>query len=47
MDKNEILKKVDHTNLSQTAKWEDIKKICDDGIKFDVASVCIPPCYVE
>lgn len=47
MDKNEILKKVDHTNLSQTAKWEDIKKICDDGIKFNVASVCIPPCYVE
>ena len=47
MDKNEILKKVDHTNLSQTAKWEEIKKICDDGIKFNVASACIPPCYVE
>lgn len=47
MDKNEILKKVDYTNLSQTAKWEDIKKICDAGIEFNVASVCIPPCYVE
>ena len=47
MNKNKILKKVDHTNLSQTAKWEDIRKICDDGIKFNVASVCIPPCYVE
>lgn len=47
MNKQDILKKVDHTILSQTAKWEDIKKICDDGIKFNVASVCIPPCYVE
>lgn len=47
MDRNEILKKVDHTILAQTAKWEDVKKICDDGIKFNVASVCIPPSYVE
>ena len=47
MDKQEILKKVDHTVLSQTAKWEDIQKICDDGIKFNVASVCIPPYYVS
>lgn len=47
MDKNEILNKVDHTLLAQTAKWEDIKKICDDGIKYNVASVCIPPSYVE
>lgn len=47
MDKNEILNKVDHTILSQTAIWEDIKKICDDGIKYNVASVCIPPSYVE
>lgn len=47
MNKQDILKKVDHTILSQTAKWEDVKKICDDGIKYNVASVCIPPCYVE
>lgn len=47
MNKQDILKKVDHTILSQTARWEDIKKICDDGIKYNVASVCIPPCYVE
>lgn len=47
MDKQEILNKVDHTNLSQTATWEDIKRICDDGINFGVASVCIPPCYVK
>ena len=47
MEKQDILKKVDHTLLNQTAKWEDIKKICDDGIKYNVASICIPPCYVE
>lgn len=47
MNKQDILKKVDHTILSQTAKWDDVKKICDDGIKYNVASVCIPPCYVE
>lgn len=47
MEKEDILKKVDHTILSQTAKWEDVKKICDDGIKYSVASVCIAPCYVE
>lgn len=47
MNKQEILNKVDHTILAQTTKWEDIKKICDDGIKFNVASVCIPPSYVE
>ena len=47
MEKQDILEKVDHTILTQTTKWEDIKKICDDGIKFNVASVCIPPCYVE
>ncbi len=47
MEKKEILKKVDHTLLNQTATWEEIKKICDDAIKYNVASVCIPPCYVE
>ena len=47
MNKQEILNKVDHTVLAQTTKWEDIKKICDDGIEFSTASVCIPPSYVE
>lgn len=47
MKKEDILKKVDHTNLNQNAKWEDIKKICDDGIKYNVASVCIPPSYID
>ena len=36
MNKQEILNKVDHTILAQTTKWEDIKKICDDGIKYKV-----------
>jgi len=45
--KEEILNKVDHTLLKQESKWEDIKKICDDAIKYNVASVCIPPCYVK
>lgn len=47
MEKEEILKKVDHTNLNQIAVWDDIKKICDEAIKYNVASACIPPCYVE
>lgn len=47
MDKNEILKYVDHTLLKQDATWEDIKLICDDGIKYNVASVCIPASYVK
>lgn len=42
-----ILSKVDHTLLSQTATWEDIKTVCDDALKFHTASVCIPPCYVK
>ena len=43
----EILEKCDHTNLSVTATWEDIKETIDDGIKYSVASVCIPPCFVK
>lgn len=41
-----ILAAVDHTLLSQSATWEEIKALCDDGMKYGVASVCIPPCYV-
>ena len=47
MDKNEILKYVDHTLLKQQSTWEDIKIICDDGIKYNVASVCIPASFVK
>lgn len=47
MRKKDILSKVDHTLLLQTATWEEIKAICDDGIKYETASVCIPTCYVK
>lgn len=46
MDVKEILKHVDHTLLAQTATWEEIRQICDDGIKYNCASVCIPQTYV-
>ena len=46
MDVNEILSKCDHTLLSVTATWADIKAIIDDGIKYHTASVCIPPYFV-
>ncbi|MBQ8782959.1 MAG: deoxyribose-phosphate aldolase [Clostridia bacterium] len=47
MDIKEILSFVDHTLLSQSATWEQIKAICDDGIKYSTASVCIPASYVK
>ncbi|MBQ9162498.1 MAG: deoxyribose-phosphate aldolase [Clostridia bacterium] len=47
MNVKNILSKCDHTLLTQTATWEDIRKICDDGIKFGTASVCIPPSFVK
>lgn len=43
----QILSKVDHTLLSIGATWEQIKQICDDGMKYKTASVCIPPSYVK
>ncbi len=43
----ELLKYVDHTLLKQIATWEDIKVICDDAIRYNTASVCIPPSYVK
>ena len=43
----EILAKCDHTLLTQTATWEEIKGICDDGMKYRTASVCIPASYVK
>jgi len=42
-----ILSKVDHTLLSQGATWEEIRAICDDGIRYGCASVCIPASYVK
>ncbi len=47
MDTWEILRHVDHTLLSPTAGWQAIKQVCDDGVKFNVASVCIPPAFVR
>ena len=47
MELKEILSRVDHTLLAQGATWEEIKAICDDGIKYGCASVCIPASYVK
>jgi deoxyribose-phosphate aldolase len=47
MDRKKILNAVDHTLLTQSATWEDIKQILDDGIKYEVASACIPASYVK
>lgn len=47
MNIKEILSKVDHTLLAQSATWEEIKAICDDGMKYETASVCIPASYVK
>ena len=47
MELSEILSKCDHTLLSQTATWAEMKSICDDGMKYHTASVCIPASYVR
>ena len=47
MELSEILSKCDHTLLLQTATWEDIRGICDDGMAYKTASVCIPASYVK
>ncbi len=47
MNEREILSHVDHTLLAQTATWEQIRDICDDGVKYGCASVCIPASYVR
>jgi len=47
MEISEILAKCDHTLLSQSATWADIKAICDEGMQYQTASVCIPACYVK
>lgn len=47
MNRDEVLKHVDHTLLTQTATWEEIKEILDDGIKYSTASACIPAAYVK
>ena len=47
MNRTEILCRTDHTLLSVTATWEEIRAICDDGMKYGCASVCIPASYVK
>lgn len=47
METKDILKHVDHTLLTQTATWEEIRQICDDAMAYGTASVCIPPSYVR
>lgn len=47
MTQEEILSKVDHTLLTQTATWDEIKAICDDAVIYGTASVCIPPSFVK
>ena len=47
MELKDILAKCDHTLLAQTATWNDIKGICDDGMKYKTASVCIPASFVK
>ena len=47
MGLKEILSRCDHTLLSQTASWEEIRAVCGDGMKYGCASVCIPASYVR
>lgn len=47
MEKRAVLNKLDHTLLRQDATWEQIQALCEEGIKYRVASVCIPPCFVR
>ncbi len=47
MELSKLLSHVDHTLLTQTATWAEIKAICDDGVKYGCASVCIPASYVR
>ena len=47
MELKTILSHCDHTLLAQTATWEEIRAICDDGMKYKTASVCIPASYVK
>ncbi|HJH62093.1 MAG TPA: deoxyribose-phosphate aldolase [Firmicutes bacterium] len=47
MEHKRILAAVDHTLLAQTATWEEIRQLCDEGVEYGCASVCIPPSYVK
>ena len=47
MELSEILSRCDHTLLKQESTWEQIREVCDDGLKFNCASVCIPAGFVK
>ena len=47
MTEKEIMRHVDHTQLKAFATWEDMKKLCDEAVEYQTASVCIPPCYIQ
>jgi deoxyribose-phosphate aldolase len=47
MTNEEILSRVDHTQLKPTASWKDISQLCEEAIRFKTAAICIPPCYVK
>lgn len=47
MTREEMLSKVDHTQLKAFATWDDIKKLCEEAIEFRTASVCVPPAYIK
>ncbi len=47
MELSQLLGRVDHTLLTQTATWPEIRQICEDGLRYHCASVCIPPSYVK
>lgn len=47
MNNKELLKYVDHTLLKAYAKWDEIKKLCDESLEYETASVCVSPCYVS
>ena len=47
MNHQEILNRVDHTLLTPDATWEQVRAVCDDGLAFSTASVCIPPRFVK
>ena len=47
MTEKEIMGHVDHTQLKAFATWEDIKKLCEEAVEYQTASVCIPPCYIQ
>lgn len=47
MTNKELYSHVDHTQLKAFATWKDIEKLCDEAVKFETASVCVPPCYIK